>query len=175
MRAASEVELPWDQKAAPVEYAQRQARVKTLAIAESAPNETVLGADTIVVVGGAVLGKPADKQEARQMLSALSGRGHEVITAFRVQYAEVFLEEAVSTEVVFRKITETEIDGYLASNEWQGKAGAYAIQGIAGAFVSKIHGSYPNVVGLPITEVVLALRSIGALPHFPIQARYAVE
>jgi septum formation protein len=127
----------------------------------------VLAADTTVVVEGQILGKPADAAEAEAMLRRLCGRRHEVITAYRVQRAAAATERAVTTQVTFRLATPAEIAAYVASGEWQGKAGGYAIQGIAAVFATEIRGSLTNVIGLPLAEVVADLRAVGALPGWP--------
>ena len=137
----------------------RLALVKARAAAR--PGELALGADTVVAAGGALLGKPADDEEARRMLAALSGRSHEVWTG--VALVEVpagpgdgRLRErarACRTEVVFRALSGSEIDAYVASGEPRDKAGAYAIQGGAAAFVAHVEGDFTNVVGLPLPLV----------------------
>lgn len=170
-KVAQTAEAPWKGEE-PRAYVLAQARAKADAVfQEVSEGATVLGADTIVVVEEEVLGKPKDADEARGMLRLLSGRSHRVLTAFRLRNASrPPLDRLVETEVQFRALSSGEIEGYLSTGEWQGKAGAYAIQGIAGAFVSGIRGSYPNVVGLPITEVVLGLLEVGALSSFPLPA-----
>jgi septum formation protein len=127
----------------------------------------VLAADTIVTLGGAILGKPADASEARAMLERLAGHRHEVITAYRIRKGERTLERLIATYVTFRALDDKEIAAYLDNGEWQGKAGAYAIQGIAGSFVSEVRGSFTNVVGLPVAEVIADLRALEALPRYP--------
>jgi septum formation protein len=138
----------------------------------------VLVADTSVILGGDVLGKPAGPDAAAAMLRALSGRAHEVWTRFAVAAvreepgsAPVLGDsttQTVWTRVWFRKLSEDEIDAYVATGEGLDKAGAYAIQGIGGFAVERIEGSYSNVVGLPACEVVLALRRAGLLGVFPL-------
>jgi septum formation protein len=127
----------------------------------------VLAADTIVTLGGAILGKAADAGEARAMLERLAGHRHEVITAYRIRKGERTLERLIGTYVTFRTLDDKEIAAYLDNGEWQGKAGAYAIQGIAGSFVSEVRGSFTNVVGLPVAEVLADLRALEALPRYP--------
>jgi septum formation protein len=144
----------------PRELALRLAREKGAA-ADLGPDEIVLAADTIVAAGRRALGKPADAQEARRFLELLSGRRHQVITGVRVRTAERVWERAVTTSVRLKRLSEAEIAGYLASGEWQGKAGGYAIQGRAAAFVPWISGSYSNVVGLPLTETCTLLLAAG--------------
>lgn len=121
----------------------------------------VVAADTIVVCGGRILGKPSDDDDAREMLIRLSGRRHRVITAIAIKDNDKLKTRTVTTQVKFKNLSKQEIDGYIASNEWQDKAGGYAIQGIAGKFVIRINGSYSNVVGLPLYETANLLTSFG--------------
>ena len=122
----------------------------------------LLAADTVVAVGRRVLGKAELEHEAADMLRLLRGRAHRVHTAICLVTPEGrWRERVVETRVRFRNISDQEIGAYLASGEWKGKAGGYAIQGIAGAFVVKLVGSYTNVVGLPLTEVVSLLAGEG--------------
>ncbi len=137
----------------PLDYVRRLAREK----AEAAPGELVLGADTVVVIDGQILGKPVDAADAVRMLRLLSGRKHEVITGVCLLYRnepgrEVVVDHEV-TDVVFAALTAAEIDDYVATGEPMDKAGAYAIQGLASRFVERIEGSYSNVVGLPVAMV----------------------
>ena len=155
----------------PLEYARRLSREKAQAVAAIYPQRYVLGADTIVVVGGDVLGKaeilgkPKDSADAVRMLRMLSGRGHEVTTAVSLIVpgthtdTRAFVTKTSTTQVVFRKISEDEIQKYVASGEPMDKAGAYAIQGGASLWTDRIEGEYSNVVGLPlsvVTEMLLA-------------------
>jgi septum formation protein len=156
------------------DYLVRVTRAKLEAIAllpESNRSGAILVADTSVILDGVVLGKPATEAEARAMLRALGGRGHEVWTCFAVaapdKPAEALHEETVRTEVWFRPLGEEEISCYAATREGLDKAGGYAIQGIGGFVVSRIAGSYSNVVGLPACEVIVALRRTGLLGSFP--------
>jgi septum formation protein len=133
----------------------------------------MLVADTIVVVDGEILGKPASVVEAEAMLSRLSGRSHEVWTRFAVGFGadggpgEVRHAETVKSVVSFRILSPDEIRGYAHSGEGLDKAGAYAVQGLGSFAVARIEGSYSNVVGLPVCEVVVALRRTGLLGRFP--------
>ncbi|HVZ74224.1 MAG TPA: Maf family protein [Polyangia bacterium] len=127
----------------------------------------VLAADTTVVAGLEILGKPADADDARRMLGRLAGRRHEVATAYRIRAGDKTAERTVTTAVVFRALAPAEIDAYVASGEWRGKAGGYAVQGIAGAFVTELRGSHTNVIGLPVAEVLADLQALGALPAYP--------
>jgi septum formation protein len=133
-------------------------------------NGWVLGADTEVVLDRRVLGKPGDRAEAQAMLSGLSGREHRVITGFCLldPSGEAAHSESVVTRVLFKRLTRQEIRGYVATGEPFGKAGGYAIQGIGAFLVEGIRGSYTNVVGLPVCEVIQALLGAKALRAFPL-------
>lgn len=120
----------------------------------------VLAADTVVVLGDERLGKPRDAADAVKMLQALSDCEHQVVTGFCLSKNGVHRDGAVTTRVWFRKLTQLEIDVYVQSTEPWDKAGAYAIQGAAGAFIDRIEGSYTNVVGLPVAEVIAAAESL---------------
>jgi septum formation protein len=148
----------------PLAYARRLSSEKAHAIAAKLAGRPVLGADTIVVIDDVVLGKPADAEDARAMLQQLANRAHKVVTAYQLVFGDIVRGRAVETEVRFRALSPAEVEGYVGSREWEGKAGGYAIQGIAGAFVRAVHGSYTNVVGLPLCEVLEDLAAIGALP-----------
>jgi septum formation protein len=125
------------------------------------PRSPVLSADTTVALDGRILGKPADRREAAEMLAALSGRRHEVLTAVAIKNDDQ-VEMAVSrTEVEFRALSDEEIRLYLATGEADDKAGAYAIQGRAGQFIIEIHGSYSGVMGLPLYETAQLIQRIG--------------
>lgn len=122
----------------------------------------VLSADTVVAVGRRILGKAEYMDEASASLHLLSGRGHWVYTGIcLVTPGGQFRQKVVETKVRFKRLSTREIDAYLASDQWRGKAGAYAIQGIAGSFVQKLVGSYTNVVGLPLYETALLLNGEG--------------
>ncbi len=144
----------------PRAYVSRMAREKTLAIA-GAPDDLILTADTTVAAGRRILGKPSDKAEAEAFLRLLSGRRHRVATAICLRQGDRVAERQVETRVRFKRLSEAEIAAYLASDEWRGKAGGYAIQGMAEAFIPAINGSYSNVVGLPLVETVGLLRGAG--------------
>jgi septum formation protein len=148
----------------PEAYSLRSACEKALDVAARFPARIVLGADTVVTVDSHILGKPLDEADAAAMLRRLSGREHKVHTgcALAVGYgshgeARIAESFVVTTTVVFRPLTEAGIAGYVASGEPLDKAGAYGIQGLAGRFVVSIDGSYDNVVGLPVDEVLAAL------------------
>ncbi len=144
----------------PRAYVARLAVEKAQAI-NANDDDIVLSADTVVSVGRRLLGKPLDQDQARTYLSLLSGRRHRVITGIALRFQDQLLTRQVETAVRFKVLSDVEIAGYLASNEWQGKAGGYAIQGRAAAFIPKIMGSYSNVVGLPLSETVNLLAGIG--------------
>jgi septum formation protein len=135
--------------------------------AGGAAQAPLLAADTTVVLDGAIFGKPADEQEAAAMLRRLSGRRHEVTTAYRVRHGDVVVDRAVSTAVAFRLLDPAEVDAYVACGEWRGKAGGYAIQGIGAVFATELRGSLTNVIGLPLAEAIADLRAAGGLAGFP--------
>jgi nucleoside triphosphate pyrophosphatase len=137
----------------PEQQALALAYYKARSVAEAFPGRHVLGADTIVALGGEILGKPADEREAREMLGAISGTRHRVITGVAWLAPDRRLLVAATTFVKMREITSEEIEGYLASGEWAGKAGAYAIQETADRFVEEVRGSFTNIVGLPMELV----------------------
>jgi septum formation protein len=154
----------------PSDYARRVAGAKCDAVADRlSPDRSlaVLGADTTVVIEDAILGKPADAGEARAMLGRLAGRRHEVVTAYTVRFGDRRLDRAVTTMVAMRALQPPEIDAYVASGEWRDKAGGYAVQGIAAAFITELRGSLTNVIGLPLAEVLADLLALGALPSYP--------
>jgi len=144
----------------PRDYCARIARQKAEAL-ECSAGEIVLCADTTVALGRRILGKPADAAEAAQFLLALSGRRHRVITALAVRSAARIWTRAVVTDVRMKRLSDVEINAYLRSDEWQGKAGGYAIQGLAGAFIPWIAGSYSAVMGLPLVETAQLLTAAG--------------
>jgi len=165
-------ESPREGEAA-ADYVRRMAAGK-LAAARAAAGATdvaLLAADTIVILQGRILGKPRDRDDAADMLRRLAGHRHEVTTAYRIAFGAREVERAVTTGVAFRMLDPRELDAYLECEEWRGKAGAYAVQGVAAAFVTELRGSLTNVVGLPLAEVLADLRALGALPAYP-PARY---
>ncbi|WP_145520944.1 Maf family protein [Yersinia mollaretii] len=146
------------------EYVQRLAQDKARAGVEVAPQDLpVLGADTIVVLNGQVLEKPRDIADAQQILSALSGQQHQVITAVSLADQQDILSAMVVTDVTFRVLSPLEISNYIATGEPMDKAGAYGIQGKGGCFVRSITGSYHAVVGLPLVETHELLSNFIAL------------
>lgn len=148
-------------------YARRVAAAKADALAAACPDRWVLGADTVVEIDGAILGKAPDVEAARAMLRRLVGRAHRVATAFALRGPGAALDRVVTTEVTMRPAGDGEIDDYVRAGEWQGKAGAYAVQGMAAALVTEVRGSITNVIGLPLAEVVEALAQAGvAAPRY---------
>lgn len=152
-----------DPDRSPAENAAAFARDKALTVAARRPDDLVLGADTIVTIGRELLGKPRDEADARRMLRRLAGRMHHVVTCVFLPAWGEWPKTAlsVSTAVVFRELEGDEIEAYLATREWTDKAGGYAVQGHAAAFTQAVLGSYTNVVGLPLSEVVEELRARG--------------
>jgi septum formation protein len=150
---------------APEEFVRRLAAAKAREVAGTRRDGVVLGADTEVVLDGEVLGKPRDDEDARSMLARLSGRAHDVVTGYEIYDVAAGRGEGgvVRTRVEFAPLSRGEIDAYVASGEPRGKAGAYAIQGRAAGMIRRIEGSYTNVVGLPLREVLEALRRMGTL------------
>jgi septum formation protein len=138
--------------------AERLARDKALAVAHRRPNDCVLGADTVVVVDGQILGKPADPADAERMLRLLSGREHQVITGVCLVADGKSFVTSETTLVTVNEITDQEIADYIATGEPMDKAGAYAIQGIASRWIPRIEGDYSNVVGLPVALVFRMLQ-----------------
>ena len=144
----------------PRPYCIRMALQKVEAV-QAGEADVVLAADTTVAMGRRILGKAADEEAATAFLRALSGRRHRVITAVAVRRgARIWQRDVVST-VKMKRLSDDEIDGYVASGDWQGKAGGYGIQGPAGAFVPWLKGSFTGVVGLPLAETANLLRAAG--------------
>lgn len=144
----------------PRPYALRLAREKALAVA-AGPDDVVLCADTTVALGRRILGKPADAGEAAAFLIALAGRRHQVITAVAVRRGEKLLAKESLSTVKMKRLSDAELNAYLASGEWQGKAGGYGIQGLAGAFIPWISGSFTGIMGLPVAETSALLAAVG--------------
>ncbi|MDX9863036.1 MAG: nucleoside triphosphate pyrophosphatase [Rhodospirillales bacterium] len=150
----------------PREVASRLAEAKARAVAGRFPGAFVLGADTVVACGRRVLPKAEEEGEARACLELLSGRRHRVLGGVAViDPAGRMVGRLVTTAVTFKRLAPTEIDHYIASGEWQGKAGGYAIQGLAALYVRQIVGSYSNVVGLPLFETAALLKGLGYAPR----------
>lgn len=149
----------------PAAYVARIAHAKAIAV-QRRPGQWVLAADTTVTIDGKILAKAATPEEAAAMLRQLAGRVHQVITAFTiigdVDDAPFHRDGIVGSDVVVIDLDAARIADYVASGEWRGKAGAYAIQGIGAALVREVRGSVTNVIGLPLVEVLEALRAVGA-------------
>ena len=141
--------------------AERLAREKALAIARERPNDAVLGADTVVVIGNEILGKPVDTSDAARMLRRLSGRMHQVITGVCLVVGGRCSVASETTSVTMSEISDDEIAMYVSSGEPMDKAGAYAIQGMASRWIPRIEGDYSNVVGLPLALVCRMLDNLG--------------
>jgi septum formation protein len=144
----------------PRHYAERLARDKAAAVA-AAEGDIVLCADTTVALGRRILGKPRDAGEAAAFLIALGGRRHAVITALAVRRGAQFWTRTSESAVRMKRLSDIELNAYLAGGEWQGKAGGYAIQGRAAAFIPWISGSFSGIVGLPLAETATLLAAAG--------------
>lgn len=152
-------------KETPRLLALRLARQKALASATRNGSSFVLGADTVVAVGRRVLPKAETEAQARACLALLSGRGHRVMTGLCVVAPDGRRSERlVESRLTFKRLSKDEVEAYIASGEWHGKAGGYAIQGRAGGFVIELQGSYPSVVGLPLYETLCLLEGLGYRP-----------
>jgi len=149
----------------PREHVLRLSEEKALSVALRHPDAWILGADTVVVVAGEILGKPRSPEEATKMLEKLSDRAHEVLTGFCITRPNrgVRIREVVESAVLFRKIAPDEMAWYTGTKEPYDKAGAYAVQGMGGCFIREIRGSFSNVVGLPLCAVVDALKRVAAI------------
>lgn len=144
----------------PRPYCARIARQKAEAV-QAVPEDIVLCADTTVALGRRIMGKPADAGEAAEFLMALSGRRHRVITAVAVRRGDQLWTCEVESAVKLKRLSNAELNAYLATGDWEGKAGGYAIQGPAGAFVPWISGSFTGIVGLPVAETAGLLQAAG--------------
>ena len=149
----------------PKQHVRRLAQEKAKLIARKYPKAWVLGADTIVVIDGLILGKPKNKIQAKEMLKKLSGHEHKVFTGFAVTQvvSQVSHSAVVQSTVKFKKITAAELDWYVACDEPYDKAGGYAVQGKGAYFIKSIRGSYTNVIGLPLGEVLETLKKLEAI------------
>lgn len=154
--AADIDETPLD-KETPRNLALRLARQKAEAV--KAENAIILAADTVVAVGRRVLPKAETEQEARACLRLLSGRSHRVYTGVALKTDTAIRERLVETRVAFKVLSPAEVEAYIASNEWHGKAGGYAAQGLAGRYITSIIGSYSSVIGLPLYETANLIES----------------
>ena len=149
----------------PREHVLRLSEEKAEKAGAEHPDAWVMGADTIVIIKGEVLGKPRSPDEAKEMLGKLSGQIHTVFTGFTVvrRCAGICIRDAVESSVRFREIPDDELEWYIRSEEPYDKAGGYAVQGIGAFFIKEIQGSYTNVMGLPLCEVVDVLKGVGAI------------
>jgi septum formation protein len=162
----SAVEEIVDSGQTPEENAVRLAEMKARSVARAHPGHLVIGADTVVAEGGDIIGKPQNAPDARSILKRLSGREHRVITGVAVLCQGRAFRDAAVSRVVFHRLTEKEIADYVATGEPMDKAGAYAIQGAGAALVESHHGSYSNIVGLPIETLARLLdEARGAAPE----------
>jgi len=143
----------------------RLSREKALEVSRGNPGRWVLGADTVVIIDGKILGKPETPGEAKRMLGMLSDREHRVITGFAIVKGDegVIVNDTVESSVIFKDISRDEMDWYIRTSEPYDKAGGYAVQGKASFFIKEIRGSYTNVIGLPLCEVITAMEKAGAL------------
>jgi septum formation protein len=144
----------------PRPYCTRLAREKVMAV-QAGPEDIVICADTTVALGRRILGKPADAAEAAAFLVKLGGRRHQVVTAVAVRRGDSVWETDSVSVVKMKRLSDAELNAYLASGEWQGKAGGYGIQGLAGAFIPWISGSYTGIMGLPVAETAALLTAAG--------------
>jgi len=144
----------------PRPYCLRMAVEKAQAV-RAGPDDLVLAADTTVALGRRILGKPVDAAEAAAFLIALSGRRHRVVTAVALRRGAQLWTREVESAVRLKRLSDVELNAYLASGEWRGKAGGYGIQGLAGAFVPWLSGSFTGVVGLPLAETAALLAAAG--------------
>lgn len=149
----------------PDNYVKALAESKAKDISDRYPESWVIGADTVVVIGGQILGKPASRPDAREMLRSLSGQIHLVLTGYCIccKSKDRFFSETIKTEVLFKNLTDDEVEWYIHTKEPFDKAGAYAIQGLGTFLVKSINGSYTNVVGLPVCEVIEILIKEGVM------------
>ncbi|MCK5503314.1 MAG: septum formation protein Maf [Tritonibacter mobilis] len=144
----------------PRDYCARVTREKVQAVT-AAPDDLVLCADTTVALGRRIMGKPRDAGEAAEFLLALSGRRHRVITSVALHRNDKLWQRDVVSQVKMKRLSDEELNGYLATGDWDGKAGGYAIQGPAGALIPWINGSFTAIVGLPLAETATLLQTAG--------------
>jgi septum formation protein len=149
----------------PREHVKRLSQDKAIVIAKKYPNAVVLGADTIVVIDKSILGKPENKYQARKMLRKLSGREHKVFTGFTIAHvaSKIKWTKVIQSSVKFKTISAAELEWYIACDEPYDKAGGYAVQGKGAYFIKSIRGSYTNVIGLPLCEVLETLKKLEAI------------
>ena len=148
-------------KELPAKLAERLALEKASKVHEQFPESLILGADTIVARGRLIIPKPKDEIEALKYLKLLSGRRHVVYTGICIINGDKYLKKVVQTKLKFKLLTNQEIDNLIISNEWKDKSGGYALQGVAGAYISWISGHPSNVIGLPVHETYKILSGIG--------------
>ncbi len=149
----------------PVEFCARVSREKALSVSSRMPAALVISADTIVVSGGRILGKPVDEAHAREHLRLLKGTGHEVYTGYAIIRGKERVSRVIRTLVHFRDMSPDEIDWYVSTKEPMDKAGSYGLQGIGSLFISTIEGSYTNVIGLPLSDLYHDLKGFGIALH----------
>ena len=149
----------------PETHVARLSREKTGSVSREYPQDWVLGADTIVVIDGEILGKPETEEEARLMLTKLSNREHTVFTGYTIskEAEKIVISDVVRSRVHFKDISDEEIDWYIKTDEPYDKAGGYAVQGRGAFFIRAIHGSYTNVMGLPLCEGIVVIQRVGAI------------
>lgn len=158
----------------PEDQVSRLALAKAEDVTRQFPDTWVLGADTIVVIDGRILGKPRDEEDAKSMLAILAGRTHEVYTGYALinsRFPEECRVRHVRSGVHIRELSGEEIEGYVGTGEPMDKAGAYAIQGIGSGIVERVHGSYTNVVGLPLCEVARDLKDLRIFDFLRVQRK----
>ena len=160
IRISTAEELSGDE-VSPAELVEKNAAAKAMAVARLHPNQAVLGADTVVALNGHTYGKPQSREDAVRMLKEFSGQTHQVLTGIAWVNNEHLFTDVVKTDVEFAQLADTEIERYVKSGEPMDKAGAYAIQGAAAEFIVGIHGSFTNVVGLPLNATVRLARKAG--------------
>ncbi len=161
------IDETWQNTETPAAHVRRLSREKAAVIALRHPRAVVLGADTIVVIDGLILGKPKNKKEALEMLQRLSGRTHTVFTGFTLSRAADLISrtKVVRSAVTFKTISPEEMNWYVNSSEPYDKAGGYAVQGMGAYFIKTIRGSYTNVIGLPLCETLEELKNLNMI-HF---------
>jgi septum formation protein len=149
----------------PRSFCLRVSKEKAILLAKKFPDALVIGADTIVVIDGTILGKPRDPREAYDFLTLLQDKTHYVLTGYTIASGNRSISRAVKTKVRFRAMTAKEITWYISTGEPMDKAGAYALQGIGSLFIKEIHGCYTNVIGLPLSHLYKDLNKFGILPQ----------
>lgn len=162
---ASDIDESYIAGESPQNHVRRLSRAKAAAVANQHPKVLVLGADTIVVIDDLILGKPKNKKQAQEMMQRLSDRRHTVFTGFTITRVSSGLSKTrvVRSDVRFKKITPEEMNWYVNCSEPYDKAGGYAVQGLGAYFIKAIHGSYTNVIGLPLCETLEELQKISAV------------